>query len=338
MRRTFCLILVLAVACGGAQKPSTPPPPLPADAKPEPATPPPQAKADTKPEPPPEPPKPTGPIETTMPAAKVTVKLVAPGKGKRQALKLTAKPGSKQQVELAMDFSGKQSAPAELGGVQEQVAPTVVLVGDAEVQDVDKDGAAKFQLTVTGVDAKDQPGTKTPAAEFKADLVTLNGMTIAGTTAANGTTGDLTLHIEKPDDKSDNAVQMVKLSLLPMWPVLPTEPVGVGAKWQVASVQKIADRLEVTNTVDWEVVAHKGNTWTLKGTSKLTGADQNIDGAQFGSIAGNGTIDATLVDGAFVPATKISQTTDFTATAKTPDKTVSLQFHLLQGNAVTPKP
>ena len=327
-------MILVAAACGGSHKSTTPPPTLPPEAKAEPAPPPAPPPAPAKPV---APPVPQGPLEMSLPAPQVTVKLVSPGKGKRAALKLATKQGAKQSVDIAMDFSGKQTAPAELGGAQEQVAPTVVLTGDLEAQDVAKDGATKFQLTITGVDAKDKEGAKESGATFKQNLTSLAGMTIAGTVNANGTTSDLSLHLDKPDEKSEGAMGLVKLSLMPMWPVLPAVPVGVGAKWQVTEIQKVADRLVVTQTVDYELTGHKGTAWTIKGTAKVTGADQEIEKAKFSAIGGNGTAEVTLTDGALAPATKVKLVTDFTASANAGGKDVSLVFHLEQSNAVAPK-
>jgi hypothetical protein len=340
--RRILLGLLVAVGCGGgSHKSSTPPPPLP-EAKADPATPMPDPKpADAKPQPPP----PAEPAEVTLAAPKVSVKLVNAGKGKKTALKLSPKAGDKVPVEISLDFAGKTTAPPELGGTQDQVAPTVVLGGQLETKDVAADGAAQFQVTVDSVDARDVTGSKTPAAEFKQNLTSLNGMTIGGTVNGNGSTSDLKLRIEKPDAASKEALGLIHLSLLPMWPVLPTEPVAPGAKWQVTQTQKLADQLDVTQTTDYELVAHKGNDWTIKGTTKITGVDQNIDEkTKVGKIAGSGTSEATLTEGSLSPAGKQHLETSFEATVNVPAQgsdhpaqTVALKFELKQGNAITPK-
>ena len=326
-----------AVACGPkSQTTTTPTAPLP-EAKVQPADPP---KLDPKPEvaaAPKEPPTPTGPLEDKVPAIKMTYKLLTPGKGKRAPVKLVAKVGTKQQVELAMDFAGKQAAPPELGGTKEDVAPTVVLGGELEVKDVDKDGGATFQVTINNVDARDKVGAKTTGAEFKGDLQGLNGMTINGNVDSTGKTGDLALRIEKPDSKSEGALGLVKLSLLPMWPLLPTEAIAPGAKWQVTSTSKIADRLDVTQVTDYTLVSHTGNDWVIKGTSKLTGADQDVEGAKFNKLGGTGSTDSTFTDGSLLPKSATQVATDFTANAGTPTEPVALVFHLEQGVTVTPK-
>jgi len=341
----------VAACGGGSHKSTTPPPPLPETKTDTPAPPKPDDKpAETAKAPEP----PAGPVEVMLKAPQSTVKLVAPGKGKRVALKLTPKTGDKAPVEIAMDFSGKTTAPPELGGTQEQVAPTVVLGGQLETQDVGADGAAKFQVTVNNIDARDVTGSKTPAAEFKQNLQSLNGMTIGGSVNGNGSTSDLKLRVEKPDAASAEALGLIHLSLLPMWPVLPTEPIAPGAKWQVTTTQKLADQLDVTQTTDYELVAHKGAAWTIKGTTKITGTDQDITappdpktgkkGPQttIGKIAGTGTTEATISEGSLSPASTQKLETSFEATVTAPGQdgkpqTISLKFELKQGNAVTSK-
>jgi hypothetical protein len=342
MRSVLFGLLVVVGCGGGSHKSTTPPPPLP-EAKTEPAPP-----AEQKPEEQPAPPAPAEPVELTLTAPQVKVKLVSAGKGKKEALKLTPKAGDKQPVEIAMDFAGKTTAPPELGGTQEQVAPTVVLDGQLETKDVAADGATTFQVTIDNVDAKDIAGSKTPADEFKKNLASLNGMTIGGTVNGNGSTSDLTLRVEKPDAAAKEALSLVHLSLLPMWPVLPSEPVGTGAKWTVTTTQKLADQLDVTQTTDYQVVSHKGSDWVIKGTTKITGADQDITAAsggpktKVGKIAGSGTTEATISAGSLSPSSKQHLETSFEATVTAPgqdgkEQTISLKFELKQGNAVTSK-
>jgi hypothetical protein len=340
MLRSFLPILVaVATACGGSPKSTTPPPTLPPDTKTEEAAKP-VVEEPKKPEPPP---VPQGPIEITLSAPKVEVKLVNGGKGKKTALKLTPKAGTKQSTELTLDFMGGQDGPPETGGKKEEVAPTVVLLADVETQDVAADGLAKFQFTVSGVDVRDKPGQKVGSAEFKGELGSLVGATIGGSVGANGSASDLKLRIEKPDAKSGGALEFVKLSLMPMWPVLPTEPVAPGAKWTVTSKQKLADQLEITKVVSYELVGKKGTAWTIKGTTKITGDEQTVQEAKLGSIAGEGATEVTLTDGALLAAYKQSMATSFTITVTPPAgappeaKQIVIKFHVDQANALTPK-
>ena len=319
MSRLSILLIAVVTACGGK---STPPPatPLPAD----------PAPVEAKKEPPAEPakPQPLGPVEVKIPSAPVTVKLVSAGKGKKAPLRYSAKAGEKQQVELAMDFSAKQT---ENGASQDQIVPTIVLVGDAETKAVDKDGNAEYTLTVNTTDAKDVAGSQIPAAKFRTVLGSLAGLTISSSLAANGAVGDVTMRVEKPTDMSAGALELIRLTL-PAFPVLPKEPVGVGAKWQATSTAKLADKLDVTQVTDYELVAHKGTTWTIKGKTKVTGADQKMQGGDVSAIKGSGSSEATLADGTLYPAYKTLLETEFTAA----EAGKSMQFALKIGGAVTP--
>jgi hypothetical protein len=319
MRRLLPLILV--AACGGTSKPA-PSAPLPDEAK---AAPPP---AKTEPAPPAEPAKPappTGPVEVKIPAVQTTVKVVSGGKGKKEALRYTVKQGAKQAVELAMDFSGKQDT-------EEQVVPTIVLIGDAETRAVDKDGNAEYQVTVTGTDARTVAGSQVPVEKFKAVLGSLAGLTIGGTIGTTGVAGDVTLRIEKPQENAADTLELIRLTF-PTLPVLPKEAVGVGARWQSTTSAKLADRLDVTQITDYELVAHSGSTWTIKGTTKVSGKDQNVEDSKVSAISGSGTSETTIAAGVLYPTHKALLETQF----KAQDKDKSSQFVIKVGGAVTPK-
>jgi len=327
------LLLVLAVtACGGgAPKPA--PVPVVEDTKPEP--PPEPAK-------PPEPPKPPEPkaLDVSVGATTATAKLVAAGKGKRAKLLLAPKAGDKQTIEVAMDFSataGAKDAP------KSQVIPTIVLTGDVEVKTADSGGAA-YSFVVAGIDARDVPGASIHSEQIKPVIAALAGLHIDGTVTPNGTAGAINLHLMTADPMAQSALELVRLAL-PGWPVLPTEPIGVGAKWAVKSTARVADKLEVSLETTYELTAHTGASWTVKGTTKVTGADQAMEGGKISGISGTGTIEATITDGALYPAYKSTLETKFTATepskgssetsSATPAKSES--YDLVIGGAVTIK-
>jgi len=319
MRRLLPLILV--AACGGTSKPA-PTAPLPEEAK---AAPPPAAKEPAAPTEPAKPAPPTGPVEVKIPALQTTVKVVSGGKGKKEALRYTVKQGAKQAVELAMDFSGKQDT-------EEQVVPTIVLIGEAETRAVDKDGNAEYTVTVTGTDARTVTGSQVPVEKFKAVLGTLAGLTIGGTIGTTGVAGDVTLRIEKPQENAADTLELLRLTF-PTLPVLPKEAVGVGAKWQSTTSAKLADRLDVTQITDYELVAHNGSTWTIKGTTKVSGKDQEVEDSKVSAISGSGSSETTIAAGALYPTHKASLETQF----KAQDKDKSSQFVIKVGGAVTPK-
>lgn len=317
MRRL--LLLILVAACGGTSKPA-PTAPLPGESK---APAPPAAKAEPTAQPKPAPP--SGPVEVKIPAVATTVKVVSGGKGKKEALRYTVKQGAKQAVELAMDFSGKQDT-------EEQVVPTIVLIGEAETRSVDKDGNAEYTVTVTGTDARTVTGSQVPVEKFKAVLGSLAGLTIGGTLGTTGVAGDVTLRIEKPQENAADTLELLRLTF-PTLPVLPKEAVGVGAKWQSTTSTKLADRLDVTQITDYELVAHSGSTWTIKGTTKVSGKDQDIEDSKVSAISGSGTSETTIAAGVLYPTHKALLETQF----KAQDKDKLSQFVIKVGGAVTPK-
>lgn len=295
------------------------------------------------------PPKVPDPIDVPLAFGKSTYKLASAGKGQKAVIKIGTTAGTKQQLELAVDFAGKQVAPAELGGTQEDVAPTLVLASDLEVGAVDADGA-KWKVTFTSVDARDRAGSKATKDQFKAQLGVLAGVQLSGAVSPSGQLSNVSLHVDKPTDQTMAALELVRISMMPMWPVVPTEAIGVGAKWTVTTPYTIADRIEATQTTAYELVSHKGSTWLLKGKTKLTGKEQTIKETKFGKIAGDGVVEVTLTDGAFVPQSTTKLTNDFTASVgastdpktatdpkdKTKKEDTSVQFHLEQGLTVTP--
>jgi hypothetical protein len=343
MRRLLCLFVIAAVSCGGKSKPANPPPVLPpekADAddnKPE-------AKASEKPAEPAKPPEPQGPIDVALDAPKSTVKLVTPGKGKRAPLKLTPKAGAKQQVEIVFDVAEHQGAPTDMGGDSDNPLPSIVLTGEAEVKAVDAAGKADYVFTVTGTDVRDGSG-KIPAdavEQFKAAIKTVEGLTISGSVAADGTQDAVKLHVEKPVQGTQGVLGQLLLLGLPSWPVLPTEPVAAGAKWQVTREAKVMGKIDATYTTEYELGARSGATVSIKGTTKVIGQDQTIADAKVSKVGGAGDVEIALADGALYPKVVAHDTTSFQAFVSGQDdkgaqKSGTISVELKKGTQVTPK-
>lgn len=330
MRRASFLLAVLVSACGPKGKPVELAP-LPADNVPaekpaeQPAEAPPEAEAP-----------PASPIEVVLPAPAVSVKLLAPGKGKREPLRYAATAGAVQQLELALEFAGKQTAGGE---TQEQLTPTMILAGAAEARTVADDGRVEYAIAVRDVDARDRPATAKPMADkFKLVLQSLVGLEIASSVAPSGAPGPVTLRIAKPEQMSAQALELVRLTL-PALPVLPAEPIAPGAKWQAIQKVKLADRFDVTHTTTYELVSRKGATAVVKGTSKVTGPDQDLTDehgqpqGKVSGITGAGTVEATFTAGALYPALTSKLDTSFEAS----EGGQSMKFAITAGAAVTVK-
>jgi hypothetical protein len=327
MSRVTLVLLAALVACAKpkpvpiAPLPPDKPEPLPVAEEPKPAEPP------AKPPEPTRPPIPAGPVEVSLPATKFTVKLVTPGKGKRAPLRYAAKQGAKQEVSVALDWSQTQSVdgkkPAPI------VMPTIVMSGQGETTAV-ADGVATNVLTIASTDVLGDPKK---AENFKSVLTSLAGMVITSTLAPGGAAGETTLRIDKPNEFTADALQLLVLTL-PALPALPEEPVGVGAKWQATSAFRLAGKVEMTQVTDYEVTAHKGTSWTIKGTTKVMGVDQDVgDGTKITGIKGQGATEMTLAEGALYPTTKGTLETEFVAV----DAESKLTIAQKTGASITPK-
>lgn len=271
-----------------------------------------------------------GPAELKIPPMQTTVKLLSDGQGKKEVVRYSARPGARQTVELAMDFTGRQDT-------EEATAPTIVLTCDARAGAVDKDGVAGVTLTVTGADARPVTGSDRTPQDLKPALAGLTGLTIAGKRGANGATGEVTLRLTHPPASGDDALGLIR-ETLPVLPVLPTQPIGVGAKWQATTAARLADKLDISQVTDYEVVGHDGASWTIKGTTKVTGKDQKIDSATISAITGTGTSETTIADGAVYPAHKEQMETRFNAAdPESADPGKSVQFTIKVAGSVTPK-
>ncbi len=332
-RLVFLSLVVGAFACGNKAK-GPPLAPLPPDKVEEP-----KVAEPAKVEEPPARPVPVGPLDIKIAPRLATVKLVNPGRGKRMSLKVLPKAGATQRVELALDFSVTQALAGSTDPADTQVdqVPTVVLAGKAETKTAAADGA-EFRITIDKTDAVEIKDAKVPMDKFRAVLTSTVGLTIDGKVGANGATGEIAMHLDKQGEASAQVLDLVRLTL-PSWPALPAEPVGVGAKWQATTLYKLADRLDVTSVTDFEVVAFKAGVWTVKGTTKVAGADQMMQGGKITKILGTGNYEIEFTDGQLFPTFKTRTETTFTAAEAEPKSPnpPRIEFKIVVAGSVTAK-
>ncbi len=335
MKRISVLLISVLVACGG--KSNGPPlAPLPPDQPSDTGS----AATETPDEKPaePAPPKPpAGPLEAKLEPPTPTVKLLNRGRGKRVALRVASTKGAKEPVELTFDYGMVQSIGSES---QTDIVPTVVLGGTAETVDVAADGTIGYAITIDSADARETEGARVPMDKFRQVVTSAVGLKLSGTVGPTGKSGTVTLHVDKQAIATPQVLDLMRYTF-PAWPAFPTEPIGVGAKWRATSQLKLADRLEITAVTDYTVVSHKNKLWTIKGATKVTGADQVMQGGKISKIAGTGTSEITLADGALFPTHEARLETTFTASEAEPkegEKPATLDFKIIVGGTLAPKP
>ena len=329
MNRVSLFLVACLVACGGSKPKQTNLAPLPPEQPKE-------AKVEEKKEePPPEPPKQLPPVEVKVEVPAATVKLVNGGKGKKAKLAYAPKAGAKQQVQVEMGFA--QSAKVGEQG-EEQAVPPIVLAGEAETKAVDAAGKVDYALVMASVDAKEDKNNAVPVEKFKIAIASLAGLVISGSIEANGAMTPSVLRIEKPDQFSTGALDLLKTTL-PIWPMFPKEAVGPGAKWQTTRTVVLKPNtssdagIEMTHVTDYELVGKKGTTTTIKSKTTITGKDQQIGEAKITKINGTGTADITLEDGALYPTFTSKLESSLTLSVGTESQTHGFKIN----NVVTAK-
>ena len=220
------------------------------------------------------------PYDEAIPVAKPIVSMLSAGVGPSVRLGITGDVGTKAPIDLGLDVGLTQ-------GDGERRWPGLVLHAQAETSA--RAGAIGYRLTVSRVDVHDAPDRAWPALHD--DFLTrLAGLSISGGVRADGSLAEFALHRDDTDAATIHLVhELVIPGLLPMWPVLPDEPIAPGAIWQVTLPGPPARRIAYTETITCVLLAATGEQWEIAGTIALSGPNQDIDGSHITDVTGTGT-------------------------------------------------
>lgn len=243
----------------------------------------------------PPPPQPTPePVAKAVDAgseAPTKLELLDAGAEPKQVLHYQLTKGVKTALELTTDIdftAGKMGGPM----------PSMVLTMDIGADDVLPDGKMKVKSTISKVSGKDRPGSKLSADALSAQAAIMVGIGVAGTLAPDGTLTDG--HIDGSDHLP--AEMQAQLGTLTkgferVALALPTQPVGVGAKWRTTK-EVIENGAHMTATTTIELTKIDGTTISFKRASVITAPDQKLDQVgvtlEMKNIHGKGDGDATL--------------------------------------------
>lgn len=226
----------------------------------------------------------------TVPAATVT--LSAPGSGDTAVAAVTPDRSSAQQVTLTTSSTEETLVSPD----PESAVPP------ASAQDVTLPLTARANCT--GDDVRAEYSIADPAAG-QSELQGVIGQ-------MNGTTGSLAfaagllptrLIILPPGESGSQARQAVEQSLIQAtarWLPLPTEAIGVGARWQ--SVRRVDGAVTVTQTIEAELAARDGDVLTIDYTIReepvddvfrIPGTDGSLTISRF-AMRGSGTVTIDL--------------------------------------------
>lgn len=321
--RLFAVLSLALFACGGKSKPDNTIPESkldPAATPTEPVEPaPPPTTEPTEPAPPP---PPTEPVKVTIEASQAKVKLLRPGTGARAVLRVTPAAGSKQNVTLVMDAQIEQGATGQ--PAQKVVMPSVRLGCAGEVTAVGGDGAITYRTALSSIKAAAVAGQSAEPAEIEQQLTALTGMVIDGALSASSQPGATVYTIDKPNQGTAMAIESLRL-MLPTWAPLPTEPIGLGAQWEV-SQPVVINNIATTQTTVFTLKGKAGTTATISGEVKVTGAAQKLGDVDVSDITGGGKVELVLDTGKLYPKQKRDVSTKIRLRQGTEDVTVVMSL------------
>jgi hypothetical protein len=217
---------------------------------------------------------------TAVQTSATQVKLIDAGAEPRKVLRLHPAPDDKQTLIVAMKM----------------VPLSERLVLNSTLKQVADNGTITYEIVLSDLSLGDVPGLDATDAEaMKGRLAAIKGMSSTGTVSSQGVAGELKAQGSDRNNPrmSQMAGQMQEFYGQLVVP-LPTEAVGVGAKWQVQRPIK-THGTTVEDTSDYELTAMEGDHLTVKGVSvqsaaKMTGREtkeRTLDLAHVLPIAGS---------------------------------------------------
>ncbi|WP_312029305.1 hypothetical protein [Gordonia paraffinivorans] len=220
-----------------------------------------------------------------LPIAPATVTLVDPGAGDRRVAAARPDLGSAQQVTLVT--TSRVESP-----------------GSAEAQTVETPLTARFVCDQQSEVEFDLASVTSPDPRLNTSLEAMAG-TSGGLTLGAGL-APVTVRLAPPEDAGEEARLAVEQSIvtaLNTTIALPTEPIGVGARWRTE--RTISAAATVTQTVDARLAAWDGDKLTIQFSAEETpvnsvfaipGGTDTLTISRF-SYEGGGTVEVDLARG-----------------------------------------
>jgi hypothetical protein len=207
--------------------------------------------------------------------AGVQVKLLESGAEPRRPLRLQARPGDEQAVNMTM----KVAMDMELPGMPPQSVkmPAIKLDLAVRVKEVAASGDITYETTLGKASmAEDADGMPQMADAIKASFDSLEGLSGTGTISPRGLGRNAELKMPAgADPQTRQAMQQMNDAFSTFAVGFPDEPVGPGARWEVRLPLK-SQGMTITQTATYQLAAVEGDTLTIKSTVTQQAANQKI--------------------------------------------------------------
>ncbi|QRK08228.1 hypothetical protein JQX13_51295 [Archangium violaceum] len=198
--------------------------------------------------------------------------LVTQGREPRQQMVLRPQPGSKQVV-IATHSS---AVTVETGGRSEPApqVPSTRMTFIIHVQSITPEGDVRYDFTLDAVDLLVEPGTLQRSVDaLRASLAFMPGLTGKGTAGRRGNTLDLHLPSSLDPARRKELMDLTR-ALQFVGNALPTEPLGVGARWEQPLYG--SGPVAASGTASFELASIHGDRVTTRFLIQQTSRDQPV--------------------------------------------------------------
>jgi hypothetical protein len=156
--------------------------------------------------------------------------------------------------------------------------PEVKLVIGVTVNSVSPQGDIGYELAVSDVIVTDEPGAAPQVGEaMKSALSSMKGMSGTGILSSRGLSKETEIKIaSSADAKTRQAADQLKDSFSHFATVLPEEPIGAGARWEVKMPMK-SQGFTMTQTVIYKLVSAEKDQLKTTATITQTAPSQKIE-------------------------------------------------------------
>jgi hypothetical protein len=209
-------------------------------------------------------------------AANNQIELVNAGAEPRQQLRFAPPANTKQTVQMTM----KMDAAMSVGGQTQptMATPPMKMTMQTEVTKVDANGDIHANFSYSDADVVTD--AKTPpemASAMRSQLKKIVGMRGSMVIDNQGNTKDVSLDVpETADPNTKQMVQQTVNSLKQISSPVPTEAVGVGAKWRYPS-SITANGMTLNQTANYELIDLKDNVATMQVNVEQQAAGQKMN-------------------------------------------------------------
>jgi hypothetical protein len=128
--------------------------------------------------------------------------------------------------------------------------------------------------------------------------------TVRGPVDPSGAPGDVNFACEHANDARIMSLARLATTWLSPWPVLPSEPIGIGARWQTVTHRAVSGDLVVIVTTNYVLLKRDSGQAHIQGVVAVTGPDQETHGSRISVEGGRGSIDSVITLGSLFAKTK----------------------------------